>query len=38
MNTQKLKIELQNDNEDFINWYKNHLLIKYFFNKIYYEW
>jgi len=21
---------LQNDNEDFINWYKNHLLIKYF--------
>lgn len=23
-------IELQNDNEDFINWYKNHLLIKYF--------
>ena len=22
--------ELQNDNEDFINWYKNHLLIKYF--------
>jgi len=27
---QKLKTELQNDNEDFINWYKNHLLIKYF--------
>ncbi len=27
---QKLKVELQNDNEDFINWYKNHLLIKYF--------
>jgi hypothetical protein len=26
---QKL-IELQNRNEDFINWYKNHLLIKYF--------
>ncbi len=26
----KLKTELQNDNEDFINWYKNHLLIKYF--------
>jgi len=23
-------IELQNDNENFINWYKNHLLIKYF--------
>jgi hypothetical protein len=23
-------VELQNDNEDFINWYKNHLLIKYF--------
>lgn len=27
---QSLKTELQNDNEDFINWYKNHLLIKYF--------
>lgn len=27
---QLLKNELQNDNEDFINWYKNHLLIKYF--------
>ena len=27
---QKLKIELQNDNEDFINWYKNHQLIKLF--------
>jgi len=26
----KYLIELQNDNEDFINWYKNHLLIKYF--------
>jgi lysophospholipase L1-like esterase len=24
---QKTKDELQNDNEDFINWYKNHLLI-----------
>ena len=24
---QSLKTELQNDNEDFINWYKNHLLI-----------
>jgi hypothetical protein len=23
-------VSLQNDNEDFINWYKNHLLIKYF--------
>ena len=23
-------VELQNDNEDFINWYKNHLIIKYF--------
>lgn len=23
-------VELQNENEDFINWYKNHLLIKYF--------
>jgi hypothetical protein len=22
--------QLQNDNDDFINWYKNHLLIKYF--------
>jgi hypothetical protein len=28
--TQKLLTDLQNDNEDFINWYKNHLLIKYF--------
>lgn len=28
--TQKILNELQNDNEDFINWYKNHLLIKYF--------
>ena len=27
---QLLKTELQNNNEDFINWYKNHLLIKYF--------
>jgi len=27
---QKLLAELQNDNENFINWYKNHLLIKYF--------
>jgi len=27
---QSLKNELQNDNDDFINWYKNHLLIKYF--------
>jgi hypothetical protein len=26
----KMLFELQNDNEDFINWYKNHLLIKYF--------
>ena len=23
-------IEIQNENEDFINWYKNHLLITYF--------
>lgn len=23
-------VSLQNDNQDFINWYKNHLLIKYF--------
>ena len=23
-------VKLQNDNEDFINWYKNHLLISYF--------
>jgi lysophospholipase L1-like esterase len=28
--TQNQLIELQNDNEDFINWYKNHILIKYF--------
>ena len=27
---QILKTELQNDNEDFINWYKNHQLIKLF--------
>ena len=27
---QSLMTQLQNDNEDFINWYKNHLLIKYF--------
>ncbi len=27
---QELKIRLQNNNEDLINWYKNHLLIKYF--------
>lgn len=29
-NIQSLKTELQNDNEDFINWYKNHQLIKLF--------
>ena len=29
-NIQKKLLELQNDNEDFINWYKNHSLIKYF--------
>ncbi len=23
-------VNIQNDNEDFINWYKNHMLIKYF--------
>ena len=23
-------VNLQNDNQDFINWYKNHLLVKYF--------
>jgi hypothetical protein len=28
--TQEHLTYLQNDNEDFINWYKNHLLIKYF--------
>jgi hypothetical protein len=28
--THEILTELQNDNEDFINWYKNHLLIKYF--------
>lgn len=27
---QDLQTKLQNDNEDLINWYKNHLLIKYF--------
>jgi len=27
---QKNLVELQNTNEDLINWYKNHLLIKYF--------
>jgi hypothetical protein len=27
---QNKMVELQNDNMDFINWYKNHLLIKYF--------
>jgi hypothetical protein len=27
---QSFNQHLQNDNEDFINWYKNHLLIKYF--------
>ena len=29
-NIQELKVKLQNDNEDIVNWYKNHLLIKYF--------
>jgi hypothetical protein len=29
-NIQQKLVELQNDNEDFINWYKNHLIIKYF--------
>jgi hypothetical protein len=28
--TQEYLTHLQNNNEDFINWYKNHLLIKYF--------
>lgn len=28
--TQELLIDIQNDNEDFINWFKNHQLIKYF--------
>lgn len=27
---QKNLVELQNTNEDLVNWYKNHLLIKYF--------
>jgi hypothetical protein len=27
---QKNLIEIQNDNEDFVNWYKNHLLVTYF--------
>jgi hypothetical protein len=30
INIQKNLIDLQNDNVDFVNWYKNHLLIKYF--------
>ena len=30
VNTQKYLTHLQNDNEDVVNWYKNHLLIKYF--------
>jgi hypothetical protein len=30
VNIQKNLVDIQNDNEDFINWYKNHLLIKYF--------
>jgi hypothetical protein len=29
-NIHRNMVELQNDNEDTINWYKNHLLIKYF--------
>ena len=29
---QELKVKLQNGNEDLVNWYKNHLLIKYFLN------
>ena len=29
-NIQQKLFQLQNDNEDFVNWYKNHLLIKYF--------
>jgi hypothetical protein len=29
-NIQHRQTELQNDNMDFVNWYKNHLLIKYF--------
>jgi hypothetical protein len=28
--THEYLVNLQNDNEDYINWYKNHLLIKYF--------
>jgi hypothetical protein len=28
--TQNNLVSLQNDNSDLINWYKNHLLIKYF--------
>jgi hypothetical protein len=27
---QEKLVDLQNDNEDFVNWYKNHLLIKHF--------
>jgi hypothetical protein len=29
-NIQNNMVSLQNENSDFINWYKNHLLIKYF--------
>ena len=29
-NIQKNLFELQNDNQDFVNWYKNHLLITYY--------
>lgn len=30
ISTQENLTQLQNNNEDYINWYKNHLLIKYF--------
>jgi len=28
--TQRKLVDLQNDNEDIVNWYKNHLIIKFF--------
>jgi hypothetical protein len=34
---QKTKDELQNDNEDFINWYKNHLLITKYLENIHFN-
>ena len=36
--TQEYLTYLQNDNEDTINWYKNHLLIKYFLESMKCNW